>query len=421
MRLSPINSRFIKLLAIALLTNQFVPFNALANPQTPPPVNFPTSTAAQNSPKALVEEVWQIVERKYIDRSFNQQNWNAVRQGYLNQSYGSYEEAYEAIRGMLKLLGDPLTRFLDPLEFKLLQVSRDVASIGLLLTNDRDTQSVTIIEPVENYPAQKAGILPQDIIITVDGKLVERKAASEVATLLQGKAGTSVTLGILRSGQPLTFRVQRTNIEIIPVRYRTEETAFGRIGYIRLTQFSFQADQKMKAAIEALEAQNVKGYVLDLRSNPGGLLSASIEISRMWLDRGIIMSMIDRNGIQNYEQANHRALTQKPLVILVNGSSGSASEIVAAALQENKRATLVGTRTFGNNLIQSVRALSNGSGLAVTLAKWLMPAGRDINRTGVAPHVVVELTAHQRQNLLRDRKIGTVADPQFAKALEMLN
>jgi carboxyl-terminal processing protease len=141
----------------------------------------------------------------------------------------------------------------------------------------------------------------------------------------------------------------------------------------------------------------------------------------MWLDRGIIMSMIDRNGIQNYEQANHRALTQKPLVILVNGSSGSASEIVAAALQENKRATLVGTRTFGNNLIQSVRALSNGSGLAVTLAKWLMPAGRDINRTGVAPHVVVELTAHQRQNLLRDRKIGTVADPQFAKALEMLN
>jgi carboxyl-terminal processing protease len=161
--------------------------------------------------------------------------------------------------------------------------------------------------------------------------------------------------------------------------------------------------------------------VFDLRSNQGGLLYASIDITRMWLDRGIIFSMIQRDGIQDQKEANDSALTQKPLVILVNGSSTAASEIVAAALQENKRATLVGTRTFGNNLIQSVHTLSNGSGLAVTTAKWLTPAGRDINRTGVAPDVVVELTPHQRQNLLRDRKIGTVADPQFAKALEMLN
>jgi carboxyl-terminal processing protease len=141
----------------------------------------------------------------------------------------------------------------------------------------------------------------------------------------------------------------------------------------------------------------------------------------MWLDRGLIFSVIRRDGIQDQNQANHSALTQKPLVILVNGSSTSASEIVAAALQENKRATLVGTRTFGNNLIQSVYTLEDGSGLTVTVAKWLTPTGRDINRTGVAPDVVVELTAHQRQNLLRERKIGTVADPQFAKALEMLN
>jgi carboxyl-terminal processing protease len=422
MRLSPIYFRFIKLLAIALLTNQFVPFNALANPQTPAPVNSPTSTVAQNSAKELLEEVWQIVDRKYIDKNFNQQNWYAVRQRYLNQSYSSVEKGYQAIREMLELLDDPFTRFLNPVEFKALQASSSVvAGTGLQLINDRDTQAVTILEPIENSPAQKAGLLSQDIITAIDGKPVDKKDASQVMTLLGGKVGTSVTLGILRSGEPITFRVQRANLEIIPVRYRTEETAFGRIGYIRFTQFTNTSVQEMNAAIESLEVQNVKGYVFDLRSNLGGLLSASIDITRMWLDRGIIFSVIQRDGIQDQNQANQSALTQKPLVILVNGSSTSASEIVAAALQENKRATLVGTRTFGNNLIQSVYTLANGSGLTVTLAKWLTPIGRDINRTGVAPDVVVELTAHQRQNLLRDRKIGTVADPQFAKALEILN
>ena len=177
----------------------------------------------------------------------------------------------------------------------------------------------------------------------------------------------------------------------------------------------------MKAAIEALEKQNVKGYVFDLRYNPGGQLMASIDITRMWLDRGIIVSTIDRNGIQNQMKASNRTLTQKPLVILINDNSASASEIVAAALQENKRASLVGTRTQGYNSIQSVHGLNNGSGLAVTIAKWLTPTGRDINRTGLNPDVVVELTNSQQQNLFRDRKIGTIADPQFAKALEMLN
>jgi carboxyl-terminal processing protease len=142
-----------------------------------------------------------------------------------------------------------------------------VAGIGLQLINDRDTQAVTILEPIENSPAQKAGLLPQDIITAIDGKPVDKKDASEVMTLLGGKVGTSVTLGILRSGEPITFRVQRANLEIIPVRYRTEETAFGRIGYIRLNEFTNTSVQEMNAAIESLEVQNVKGYVFDLRSN----------------------------------------------------------------------------------------------------------------------------------------------------------
>jgi carboxyl-terminal processing protease len=323
---------------------------------------------------------------------------------------------------MLKLLGDPLTAFYDPVAYQSLQsTTANITQTGLKIINDPDTQAVTITQPTENSPAQKAGILPDDIITTIDGKPVERKAFYEVLTLLQGNLGTYVTLGILRNGQPLTFRIQRAHTEIIPVRYRVEETAFGRVGYIQLNQFSGQVTEDMKAAIEALEKQNVKGYVFDLRYNPGGLLRVSIDITRMWLDRGIIFSIIKRDGIQDQNQANNSALTQKPLVILVNDNSSSASEIVAAALQENKRATLVGTRTYGNNSIQSVHGLSNGSGLAVTIAKWLTPTGRDINRTGLNPDVVVELTDRQHQDLFRDRKIGTTADPQFVKALQILN
>jgi carboxyl-terminal processing protease len=424
MRLSPIYSRFFKLLAIALLTNQFMQPGAIANPSTPEPVNSPTIITAQDSPKALVDEVWQIISHQYIDARFNQQDWNAIRQRYLNRSYGSHEEAYQAIREMLKLLGDPFTRFFDPVAYeKLSSTSTDITGTGLLLTNDRDTQVVRIIQPTENSSAQKAGILPRDIITAIDGKPVERTPANEVLTLLQGKEGTFVTIGIIRNGQPITVRIQRTNdyIETIPVRYRVEETVFGRIGYIELTQFNSTASQEMKEAIEALEKQNVKGYVFDLRSNLGGLLSPSIEIARMWLDRGIIVSMIDRDGIQDQMKANNRALTEKPLVILINDNSASASEIVAAALQENKRASLVGTRTEGYNSIQSVRGVGNGSGLAVTIAKWLTPTGRDIHRTGLNPDVVVELTDRQQQDLFRDRKIGTTADPQFAKALQILN
>ena len=424
MRLSPIYSRFFKLLAIALLTNQFTQPGAIANPPTPEPINSPTLITAQDSPKALVDEVWQITSRQYIDGKFNQQDWNAIRQRYLNQSYGSYEEAYPAIREMLKLLGDPFTRFFDPVAYEnLASTSTDITGTGLLLTNDRDTQVVRIVQPTENSPAQKAGILPRDIITAIDGKPVETTPANEVLTLLQGKEGTFVTIGIIRNGQPITVRIQRTKdfIQTIPVRYRVEETVFGRIGYIRLTEFSSITNQEMKKAIEALEKQNIKGYVFDLRSNPGGLLRVSIDITRMWLDRGIIVSMIQRDGIQDQMKANNSALTQKPLVILINDNSASASEIVAAALQENKRASLVGTRTEGYNSIQSVHTLQNGSGLAVTIAKWLTPTGRDIHRTGLNPDVVVELTDRQQQDLFRDRKFGTTADPQFVKALQILN
>jgi carboxyl-terminal processing protease len=173
--------------------------------------------------------------------------------------------------------------------------------------------------------------------------------------------------------------------------------------------------------MQALEKQNVKGYILDLRSNPGGLLYASVDIGRLWLKDGKIVSTVDRQGEVEQQSANNQQLTNKPLVVLVDGGSASASEILSGALQDHKRAVIVGTKTFGKGLVQSVRSLGDGSGLAVTIAKYLTPNGRDINKHGIDPDVVIELTDAQRKALQKDReKIGTLADPQFAKAFEIL-
>jgi carboxyl-terminal processing protease len=383
----------------------------------------PSQTPSRSLPAAqLVDDVWQQVNRNYIDPKFNGQNWNTVRQRYVSRSYNSYNEAYQAIHEMLKLLGDPLTRFYDPLAFQNLQApAGDLVGTGLQLANQGENRELTVVAAIDDSPAQKAGILPGDIVTKIDGISVQAKDVMDAARLLRGGAGTVVTLELLHQGQPITLKVQRAKMPIRPIRYMVEETPIGRIGYIRCNQFSIKAEVDMKAAITALEQQNVKGYILDLRGNPGGLLVAGTEIARMWLDQGIIYSPVTRDGSGEPQRANNRALTQKPLVVLVDGNSSSATEIVAAALQENQRASLVGTKTAGNTSIQSVWSLQNGTGLAVTIEKWLTPTGRYISRTGLTPDLVVELTDQQRRDLFNNRKIGTVADPQFAKAVEALS
>ncbi|MGK7905202.1 MAG: carboxyl-terminal processing protease CtpC [Hormoscilla sp.] len=379
----------------------------------------------QDSPKELVDEVWQIIDRNYVDGTFNQVDWKAVRTDYLERNYTTSEEAYKAIREMLEQLNDPYTRFMDPEEFKNMQIdtSGELTGVGIQLSQDEETKKLVVVSPIEDTPAFKAGIIAKDFIIKIDGKSTEGMDVNDAVKLIRGPVGSSVTLTILRGKEEIDFLIKRERIEIHPVSYSHKPEANEQgIGYIRLKQFSNPAARKMRDAIEDLEAKNVSGYILDLRSNPGGLLYASVDIARMWLENGRIVSTVNRKGESDAQWARRRALTDKPLVVLVDGGSASASEILSGALQDNERATIVGTQTFGKGLVQSVRPLGDGSGLAVTIAKYLTPNGRDINKHGIDPDVEISLTDAQKQQLRRDLTlIGTKADPQYARALEVLN
>ncbi|WP_339390308.1 carboxyl-terminal processing protease CtpC, partial [Crocosphaera watsonii] len=357
-------------------------------------LRLPRSVAyLQDNPKKLVDEVWQVINDTYVDATFNQVDWLAVRQKYVGKSktYNSKEEAYKAIREMLEQLDDPYTRFMDPQEFQNMQIdtSGELTGVGIQITKDEETKELTVVAPIEDTPAFEAGILAKDVITKINGKTTEGMEVEDAVKLIRGKPGSKVTLTIRRSNEEFNYPIIRARIELHPVKARIEETPSGKVGYIRLTQFSAQASKEMRDAIRDAEAANVNGYILDLRSNPGGLLYSSIEIARMWLDQGRIVSTVSRNGEVEAQRATNRALTDKPLVIMVDGGSASASEILSGALQDNNRATLVGTKTFGKGLVQSVRRLGDGtSGLAVTIAKYLTPSGRDINKQGIEPDIV---------------------------------
>lgn len=381
--------------------------------------------ALQDSPKALVDQVWQLVNREYVDGKFNQQDWQAIRQSLLSKEYTSNEQAYIAIRQALQRLGDPYTRFMDPKQFEALtrQTSGEVTGIGIRMEINEKTQRLTVVEPIENSPAQKAGIKTGDEILAINGKPTLKMKVEEASNLIRGQAGTAITLRLSRPGKnQFDVKLTRATIEVPIVNYTLKQDGGRRIGYIRLREFSGHAADQMRKAIRDLNRQNADSFVLDLRGNPGGLLQASIEIARMWLDNGGIVKTVDRVGGSEETKANRTALTNRPLAVLVDGNSASASEILTGALKDNNRAVVVGSQTFGKALVQSVHELRDGSGLAVTIAHYYTPKGTDINKTGITPDIQLDLTeAQERQLAANPNLIGTLNDPQYARAILALS
>jgi carboxyl-terminal processing protease len=366
----------------------------------------------------LVYEVWRIVNRSYLDGTFNHQNWLDVRQKALKSRFPNQEAAYTTIQDMLKTLDDPFTRFLEPEKYRSLQVSTSGELIGVGLQIALNSRGgLEVITPIENSPAQKAGLNPRDRILKIEGLSTENLTLDEAATRLRGPLGSVVTVLIGREGEKdIEVILVRDRITLNPVVSDLRLSSQGdKIGYLRLSQFNANAVTELAQAISILEKKGASAYILDLRNNPGGLLQSGIEISRLWLESGTIVYTANRQGIQGTYEAFGPALTKDPLVILVNQGTASASEILAGALQDNHRGQLVGETTFGKGLIQSLFELSDGSGLAVTIAKYETPNHRDINKLGIKPDQIIPQPAINRE------QIGTKADVQYQAAIEVLS
>ncbi len=365
----------------------------------------------------LINEVWRIIDRAYVDASFNHQNWWAIREKYLKKDMPTREVAYQRIRDMLAVLGDPFTRVMVPEQYRSLQTSTsgELTGVGLQIALDAETNTLKVIAPIAGSPAEKAGIYPGDRILEIDGKPTTGFSLDEAASRMRGKIGSVVILTVVHeTNSEKEYDLVRDRIELNPVTAALRKTDHHRIGYIRLTQFNANAASEVSSAIAKLEKQQADSYILDLRNNPGGLLQAGIDIAKLWIDDGTIVYTVNRQGALGTYEATESALTLDPLVVLVNPGTASASEILAGALQDNGRATLIGEKTFGKGLIQSLFNLSDGSGLAVTVARYETPNHHDINKLGITPNVVVASGA------LLPQQIGQAGDAQYEAALASL-
>ncbi|MGL4499930.1 MAG: carboxyl-terminal processing protease CtpA [Planktothrix sp.] len=383
-------------------------------------ITWTNPVLALTEDQKILSESWRIINRAYVDESFNHQNWWSIREKLIRQPLKNREDTYSAIEKMLATLDDPFTRLLRPDQYRSLRVSTsgELMGVGLQIAQDGETGNLTVIAPIDGSPAQAAGIQPQDRILKIDGFATSELTLDEAAARMRGQRGSQVTLTVLRPDHKTAKNIilVRDRIALNPVitelRSDLGETP---LGYIRLNQFSANATEEVAQGIESLEKKGAKAYILDLRNNPGGLLQSGIEIARLWLDEGTIVYTVNRQGLLGSFEAVGSALTQAPLVVLVNPGTASASEILAGALHDNHRATLVGEKTFGKGLIQSLFDLSDGSGLAVTVAKYETPNHTDINKLGIMPDRVIP-----SEPLLRNQ-VATEADHQYQAALELLS
>jgi len=376
--------------------------------------NFAAATVLNNSYKEVIDHVWQIVYRDFLDSNgkFQKSNWIKLRKEFLSKTYSDSNEAYDAIRDMLSNLDDSYTRFLEPKEFNQMRIdtSGELTGIGIQIVKDKESDDLIIISPIEDTPAFDAGIKARDKILSIDDISTKGMNIEDAVKLIRGKRGTKVKLEILRGSKSFFKILSREKIEIKSVSSKVNQTKNGLlIGYVRIKQFNANASRETRDAIKDLETKKVVGYVLDLRNNPGGLLESSIDISRHFINKGIIVSTLSKDGLKETTRGNGQALTKKPLVVLVNEGSASASEIVSGAIKDNKRGKLVGQKTFGKGLVQSMRTLVDGSGLTVTVAKYLTPNGTDINKSGIIPDIEVKMNI----NPILQREIGTKKDKQY--------
>lgn len=333
-----------------------------------------------------------------------------IRESYVETNKVAYQElVHGALKGMLQSL-DPHSQFLDADMYKDMRddTAGQFGGIGIMVSIK--DEMLTIISPMEDTPGYRAGLQAGDVIIAIDGTSTEDMALSDAVKVLRGAPGSKVTLTVLRESEadPLNFEIERANIEVATVK--DAHFLEDGIGYVRVTQFSEPTADALQKELDRLKSGGLRALVLDLRNNPGGLLASAIDVSQKFLDRNrVIVSTQGRDPRQNrvYRSRNKPRYPDIPIVILVNAGSASASEIVAGALQDNKRAVLVGEKTFGKGSVQSVLPMDEGTAIRLTTAKYYTPSERLIHERGIEPDIVVPM---QPEELIRLRGSQITSD-----------
>lgn len=354
------------------------------------------SRIAPFEPKSLwlMKQAKSIIETYHVDSD--------------NQDISEEDLVYGALKGMVAAWGDPYTRFVDPeiLKDEEIEMRGEYGGLGIYI-GQRDGM-IVVISPIEDTPADRAGIKPQDQIVKIGEEMVIGWEMHDVVKKLRGRPGTSVTVWMRREGEDelLKFDIVRENIVLESVRY---EMLPEHIGYIRISQFKQQTAQDVASAVSALTEDNARALIVDLRNNGGGLLNSAVDISSLFLDGGLVVGMKGRVSRANDElYAEPGQLTQLPMVVLINEGSASASEIVAGALRDRKRALLVGEKSFGKGSVQTLFSLPDGSGVYVTIARYHTPSGELIDHVGLEPDVREEGEITKEHN----------KDKQLLKAVE---
>jgi carboxyl-terminal processing protease len=347
---------------------------------------------------ALMWGVWRLLSKHYI----------------APENMKTQEMLYGAVGGLVAAIGDPYTVFMTPTENEDFHQSLGgrLEGIGAELTL-KDSH-IVVVAPLKGSPAAEAGLAPEDIIIKVNDEDVTGKGLVQVVERIRGPKGTSVTLTIERMGEEdfLTFTIVRNEIHVPSVEYEVKKTATGSIGYIALNQFGDDSVAEVREVLDALEHEDLTGIVFDVRFNGGGYLEGAVELVSFFLSEGKVVSVQRRTGEPIHHYVTSRPLVPDlPMVVLINEGSASASEILAGALQDHKRATIIGKKSFGKGTVQEVFDLPGGSSIRITTAKWLTPNGKDLGSEGVMPDIVVERTREEIQNKV---------DPQLDAAIEWL-
>ena len=364
--------------------------SALGSPILPHQVHLGSKSGSEPSPEIIYHRAWQLIDDEYVDATFNQQSWARWEHRY-DGKMKDLADAHKSIETMLASLGDRYTRFLDKEAFadEKSQIDAKLFGIGIQIALD-EKRRIIIFNSYEGTPAEKAGLRAADEIVSINGKATKGLSVDEAAKLIRGQADTAVSLTLKRDEkEPFTVIVTRAEIPVRAVQ--SVRMLDARIGYIRLNSFiSQQSTVEMRDALSQLSG--AQGIILDLRDNPGGLLSNAIEIANLFLDSGNIVSTVDREEYKTSAHADGKPVSHQPLVVLINHGSASAAEITSGALHDNERAKLVGQKSFGKGLVQGINRLGDGSGMNVTIAKYLTPNDTDINKKGIEPDFDIEVT-----------------------------